>query len=212
MSTDHNLPESVPNPSKGPDPLLSADQAARRRLLRGGLGAAPVVLTVASRPVMAATGACTTASAFGSINASRPKNVTSCGGCKPDYWKNSLNYASWPAGHCATAKKVATDKLYFNEIFGSSPYSATTTLLQVLQTTGTGRDAVARHCVAAVLNGAKGLTPAAVLSAQTAKNVWSSFVTRGYYEPTAGIRWFADSSTPAGTGSIVQWLTSTMPN
>jgi hypothetical protein len=212
MSSEHEMPDSRPADAPLPSPGLSGARASRRRLLQGGLAAAPVVLSVSSRPVMAATGACSTASAFGSINASRPNKVTSCGGCKPDYWKNTLNYSLWPAGHCATAKTVSTDKLYFNEVFASSPYPSTTTLLQVLQTTGTGQDAVARHCVAAVLNAAKGLTPATVLSAQVAKDVWASYRARGYYEPTAGIKWYPDSSIPSGTGSILQWLVSTMPN
>jgi hypothetical protein len=173
-----------------------------------------VVLSVSSRPVMATTGSCTTASAFGSINASRPKNVTSCGGCKPTYWSNPLNHTRWPSPHCATKTTLSTDKLYFRDVFGSStkiPYDRT--LLQCLQSTATtGDEAVAKYCVAAVLNASAGLTPSTVLGIQTAKDVWAAYVARGYYEPTAGIRWFADSSAPSGTGSILQWLGSTMPN
>ena len=84
------------------------------------------------------------------------------------------------------------------------------TLLTVLELHGGDRDAVARHIVAALLNAKKGLTPANVLSVTTVRAVWSSFATRGYYEPTAGIKWFADSSVPAGSGGIIPWLKSTM--
>jgi hypothetical protein len=42
-----------------------------------------------------------------------------------------------------------------------------------------------------------------VLSSQSVLDIWSSFVTNGYYEPTAGIKWYADS--------IIAWLKTTMP-
>jgi len=181
----------------------------RRRLLRGGLSAAPVILTVASRPVMAAgaAGRCTTASAFASINASRPSTTTVCGGHGPDYWKDPTCYPHWPPS-CVPIGQNATT---FDSYFGSSGGYPGRTLLQVLAMTGGGKDAVARHCVAALLNASKGLTPANVLSVTTVKSVWHSFVTRGYYEPTAGVRWYANSAAPAGGGGIVEWLASTMP-
>jgi hypothetical protein len=183
---------------------------SRRSLLRAGLGATPVVLSVASQPVMATTGRCSSASAFGSINASRPSQVDYCGGCKPQYWKATVCHPRWPSGYRPVTSGY-TPATMFDECFGSRGGYYGKSLLWVLQTTGTGKDEVARHCAAALLNAAKGLTPPTVLSVQTVKNVWGSYVRRGYYEPTAGIRWYAHSSTPAGNGGIVEWLVSTMP-
>jgi len=174
--------------------------AGRRRLLRGGLGAAPVILTVASRPVMA-NGKCTTASAFGSINMSRPsKTAAWCGGSKPDTWKN-CPHSDWPCVPNTT----------FNSCFGSGCLP-NTTLLQVLQKAGSEKDEVARYCVAALLNARKRLTPDTVLSVRTLRLLWQSFLTSGYYEPTAGVRWYPHYSDPASNGGFVEWLASTMPN
>jgi hypothetical protein len=71
---------------------------------------------------------------------------------------------------------------------------------------------LARHIVAALLNAKSGKTPANVLSESMVKGVWADFVRLGYYEPTAGIKWYADSSSvPGGVGGITPWLKSTMP-
>ena len=40
-----------------------------------------------------------------------------------------------------------------------------------------------------------------ILGVAYAKAVWSSYKTRGYFEPTAGIRW--------NGGQIVDWITTT---
>lgn len=198
--------------SETPGASSAGAQLSRRKLLRAGLGASPVILSVASQPVMATTGRCTSASAFGSINASRPDNLENCGGCKPEYWRNTTCYPRWPNGyHAVTSGYTPATK--FDDCFGSYGGYPYRTLLYVMQTTGTGgRDEVARYCAAALLNAAKGLTPSSILSISKVKSVWSSYVRRGYYEPTAGIRWYARSSSPAGSGGIIEWLSSTMPN
>lgn len=190
---------------------------ARRSLLRGGLAVAPVAMTVSAKSVMAqsASGRCTTASAYGSINASRPSRLSHCGGRRPAYWSNSQHFQRWPAGYVpadvggqAGAHLRATR---FNECFPATHGFRRETLLEVLSSTSGGRDEVARLCAAALLNSAAGLTPRRVLDASVIRDVWRSYNRRGYYEPTAGIRWFADTSEPAGTGGIVEWLLSTMP-
>lgn len=208
----------IPNPEAAPvSPVDDGAQVratgrlSRRKLLRAGLGASPVVLTVASKPVMATTGRCTSASAFGSINASRPSMLEYCGGCKPEYWRNSTCYAQWPNGYYPVSS-VFTPATLFDNCFGAFGGYYGKSLLWVMQTTNSGKDEVARHCAAALLNGVKGLTPSNVLSAQRVREVWYSYVRRGYYEPTAGVRWYANSSSPAGTGGIIEWLKSTMPN
>lgn len=93
----------------------------------------------------------------------------------------------------------------FDSIFGATGGYAGKTLLDVLGLMGnpTGRDGLARHIVAALLNAAAGVTPPAVLSAQTVLDIWTSFVTKGYYEPTAGIKWDAPD--------LIDWLKTTQP-
>ena len=202
-----------------------ADRAARRRFVRGGLASAPVLLSVVSRPVSAA--ACSAASSFASVNMSRGPKTYNCGGRTPGYWKQECKFWDWPAGYIPSASAVncpgpdadytppynATATL-FDTVFGAAGGYPGKTLVWVLGNGGNlyDRDALARHIVAALLNAAKGITPPTVLSVPTVKNIWASFVSLGYYEPTAGIKWYPGYSVPASsTGGLIAWLQSTMP-
>ena len=192
---------------RGVDAGRLATQASRRLLLRGGLGAAPILMTAISKPVMASV-SCAPASSFVSLNASRPMNSTTCGGRLPSYWKQGQNYSEWPTAYPANG----STKAMFDTNFGSVGGYPNQSLAYVLSLAGTdsGRDGLARFVVAALLNAAKGLTPSTVLSVMTAKAIWSDYVTKGYYEPTAGIRWYPDSSVPEGTGGLIAWIKTTM--
>lgn len=195
-----------------PDPLHDAAEpvaapdavrAGRRRLLRGGLASAPVLLSLTSRPVTATT--CTQASSHASVNMSRPDRMYSCGGKKPYYWKHAHS-SNWPSN--------LPPSTLFDSIFGSSGgYGAGVTLKNVVEfDTTDGKNGVACHLVAAVLNARKSWTPLEVLSEITAKNIWASFVSLGYYEPTAGIKWYPAYSVPdSPTGGLVAWIRTTMP-
>lgn len=199
-------PTSTPKSDRDSTNLL------RRRLLRGGLAGAPVLLSLSSRSVMACHS--TTPSAFGSISASRPDVLVSLSGQPPSFWCNTNNYGQWPApyypkttygsgGHTATK---------FNSIFSNSPFASSTTLLEALKMTGGGNALVASCVVAALLNGATGRT-SAVLNVSQAKNMWKEFITKGYFEPTAGVKWYASSPVTsmmtAGGGGISGYLYTT---
>lgn len=200
MTIERKIPDTpVQNTSASMSP-------ARRRLLRGGLSVAPVVMASAPRSVMAG-GVCVPASSFASVNASRPDLLFNCTGRSPGYWKN---HASWPNGYFPVDQGL-NKATQFNGVFTGSAGYPNKTFLQVLQLQGGGRDAVARHIVAAFLNAKAGLTLPNVLSWQRVLDIWSSFDRLGYFEPTAGIRWYADSANVSGTGGIIPWLKSTMP-
>jgi hypothetical protein len=215
MSMEQESAGSESGASSAPVEGVHKASVSRRSLLRAGLGASPVILTVASRPVMATTGKCSSASAFGSINASRPSKVDYCGGCKPEYWKQPTCHPQWPTGYYPVSRArsgVTTYATKFNDCFGTTAGYPGKTLLEVMNLTATGgKDEVARLCSAALLNAVKGLTPGTVLSTVTVKQVWKSYVTKGYYEPNAGVRWYPTYSAPAGTGGLITWLKSTMP-
>lgn len=212
----------TPNPlHDAAEPVAAPDavRAGRRRLLRGGLASAPVLLSLTSRPVTAAN--CTNASAHASANVSRQDRVYSCSGRGPDYWRLPQNAQRWPARFSATGNTNSNNQFtptnsqatLFDNVFGASGGYPGLTFLQVLSLNATmGRDGLARHCVAAVLNANAGLTPSDVLSEVTVKNIWASFVSRGYYEPTAGIKWYPDYSEPVSpTGGLIAWMQTTMP-
>src|SRR4051812_32646728 len=177
-----------------PEPPANSDVHAttRRRFLRGGAAAAPVLMTLASRPVLGAQ-VCATASAFGSMGSGRAAQVV-CSGRTPDWWANEQTFSNWPAPYTAAAARAdpmtgrdARPPTLFQNCFQGSTLYRGKTLLDVLHTGGGSPNDVARHCVAAMLNVAAGLAP--VLTVPKVCGMWQEFSTRGYYEPTAGVRW-----------------------
>lgn len=187
-------PNPDSTPVAGPDP-----KATRRRLLQGGLAVGPVLMTLVSRPVLALQ--CQTPSGFVSGNASVAAGAGPiCAGRTPGYWKQPQHFGAWtppyypttvagPGGHTATL---------FDAIF--TPHYSGQTLLDVLATAGGPPNDVARHVVAALLNAAAGLTP--VLTIAAIQGIWNEYITKGYFEPTAGVHW--------GDAQIVSYLLSTM--
>jgi hypothetical protein len=90
--------------------------------------------------------------------------------------------------------------------------------LQVLGTSNGGSVGVARNCVAALLNARSGRTPASILTADDVINrIWYEYMTRGFFEPVAGVRWYSDSpqlpyvagSNSGGKGGIIGYLNTT---
>ena len=75
-------------------------------------------------------------------------------------------------------------------------------MLDVLRQSGGGGSyqTVGRYVAAAMLNAAAGRTP--YLSEGTIRQIWNDLVGRGYFEPTAGVRW--------GPTEITAYLRSTM--
>ena len=135
-----------------------------------------------------------------------------CIGRTPGFWKQDQKFPEWPSppyypttqsgrgGHSATT---------FNSVFSPSPFPSTWTFLDELRTEDIGYGGpphdVGRHCVASVLNIAKGWVP--VLTLGVVKQIWREYMntgggTAGYYTPTAGVKWYH--------ADIVAYLTSTM--
>jgi hypothetical protein len=67
-------------------------------------------------------------------------------GCTPGFWKNSVG--SWPAGYLPNAD--------FDATFGVNGFNPNISLLTALGLGGGGKNALARHAVAALLNSASG--------------------------------------------------------
>ncbi len=148
----------------------------RRRLLRGSLGAAPVLATFVSQPVHA-TYSCKSASAYTSANASRPA-VTPCNGSSPSWWRT--NTGSWVG--CSSG--VTLFSTYFSVTSG---YPAGTKLLQVLQGTSTAAaDKLARNMVACLLNIKSSRIGTAVFDEAQLKTIWLAASGGGGYTPTPG--------------------------
>src|SRR5689334_6221649 len=123
--------EDRPGDQVRPNADIAREQ--RRKLLRGGVGAAPILMTLASRPVLGQVQQCTTPSGFVSMPTSRPPQTT-CIGRTPGFWKQPQKFDQWPAPYVPVTtsgpggKKATT----FNSVFGTpSPYTNTTTFLDV---------------------------------------------------------------------------------
>ena len=175
MSTDTDRQEPV-----GPDrPSGGGVATGRRRLLRGGLSATPVIMTLASGRVSA--GLCTTGSAYGSLNASGKQLSIVCSGRSPETWITT------PGGHWP----LNTSTL-FQACFTPALVGTNISLKDVIDP-AKGYDPVARHCVAALLNASTSppLTPPAILGVTYAKAIWTSYGSKGFFEPTAGVQWLS---------------------
>lgn len=211
--TNHPVSPSV-------DATPGAKQAAsiaRRRLLCGGLGAAPVLMVSAPRSVIAGT--CTTASAWTSVtlNTSHAATTMQTNGKLPLYWQGcgpALAQSPWPSSCLVLNNGARTDtSKLFNSVFGPS-YAAYNglTLMQVLELNSGagGNDELAKYVIAALLNVRSGGANC-VVSELTVQTIWTKCSTGSYFEPTAGIRWTASSSNSLGSpGGCIAWLKSTM--
>jgi hypothetical protein len=175
----------------------------RRKLLRATLAASPVLLSVASRPVLGQI-TCAAASAMGSMSPSGgARTAQICSGLTPSQWKSHAS--SWPSPYCATTMKATghAATLFHCPTTGLAGRTyGDRTMLEVIDVneSGQGNTSLGRYIVAALLNARAARTP--VLSETGVREMWNEVITRGYYEPTAGIRWTANE--------IVTYLKTTM--
>ena len=186
------LPKTPPLEA-APDDSTKPPSAERRRWLKAGLSTTPVLMTVASRPVLAQT--CVPPSAYVSLGASAPGMYGECLGFGPDTWTGS---SSWPAPYTPDSR--------FNDYFepnlnGNPKFSDTLGYGNISNVTDTVHR-VARYVTAALLNNASGKVPESVLKAMTIQHIWTEFARTGSFAPTAGASWSA--------AEIVDYLKSTM--
>jgi hypothetical protein len=180
---------------------------SRRRLLRAGAGAAPVVLSFASKPAYAVNG-CLSASATVSANTSRAV-PQSCSADGPTTWRDSDKpNGGWPSSY----------KISFSSVFGPSPKYETLnnsdpSLHQVLSEDCKGltadQQALARYLCALYLSFLKSpaSVPATVLpnGRSDIKALWSK-VGSGTFSPAgAGKAWG-----PAETNAWLSTLFATL--
>lgn len=221
--TEHSEQQEAPQKAR------SVRDGSRRRLLRRGLAAAPVLLTLVSRPVLGGGsgggnwggggnwtvigkggggGNCVAPSGFISMPTSQHGKGYSCSGCTPEYWTKcdvTRGGNQWPSPYCATTSRDYWGNVKQPTMFRQpfSPCKAsylTSTMLNVLEMAPGPQNDVARYCSAALLNAASGRTP--VLTEDKVKGIWSEYASKGYFEPTAGVKWDG--------GDIVTYLRSTM--
>jgi hypothetical protein len=170
-------------------PIAVAD-ATRRRLLKGGAAAAPLLLAITTRPARAVGIGCETPSAFGSMDASGPGAVTEvCTGRTAEYWSRPEHFWEWPYPYFPENTSGIDEATKFHSVFAGSCFEGCT-MLEVLKMEGGGDALCGRGCCAALLNAATGRTP--VLTVPDVINIWNEYAMRGYFEPLAGVQWSSD--------------------
>lgn len=129
------------NQTGAPSPVTFDTPPAngRRQLLLRGALAAPVLMAVASKPVLA--GQLCAPSGFASGNTSSVDNPSACNGWSPGYWK--AKPGKWPSPY-TPAKR-------FHDVFDGS-YFSNKTMMDVLNLGGGDLIMLGRHCVASLLN------------------------------------------------------------
>jgi len=178
---------------------------SRRRFTRAGIGVS-AIFTLASRPVLA--GQCFTPSAAVSGNLSTHGTPPMCSGRSPGFWKE--NTSAWQGtnidpGTCTSTTGNSCNNVknwsggtsfhsYFSgNLFTINNDQTKLSMMQVLQlhnsTSGypDDPDNLGAHIVAALLNAISGFTP--VLTQAQVVNMWNEWVTKRYFEPTAGVQW-----------------------
>jgi hypothetical protein len=171
---------------------LPPQGAARRRFARAGVAASGVLLTLHSQPGMACD-ICTTPSGFlsGGLQSFRGAKPV-CAGRSPGYWKTH----SWPTGTSKTA--------LYTKLFACSSANARTygkaTQAGILDPKAWDTHGIGRHLVACYLNVKAGLSTFQNMA--MLQRIWNEYQTKGYYTPTAGVRWDG--------AKIVEYLQGTM--
>jgi hypothetical protein len=171
---------------------LTPAGAARRHFARAGAAASGVLMTLHSQPGMACE-ICTTPSGSlsGGLQSFRGKPPV-CAGRTPDYWRTH----SWPVG---TSKATPYTKLFACSGLAALTYGKSTQGA-ILEPKSWDLFGVGRHLVACHLNVKAGLsTFQTVTMLQT---IWREYQAKGYYTPTAGVRWDGPR--------IVEYLRGTM--
>ena len=184
---EQNIPQSGQQAPEAKEAFGAGEVArrkGRRRLLKGGAAAAPVLLSLASKPAMATNMPCAHhksgwASAGSRTKISNSDHTTHTNGCTPSYWRNCAQ-SSWPSGCYKSYTK-------FSDCLGSTPDVCADTLYAAL---GCG-DELVQHFAASFLNCRKGLYGSNTIMNETnIKSWWATCkVNSSSTIPTEGRLW-----------------------
>jgi hypothetical protein len=197
-----------PGSAATPDDAAAALQAkglARRRLLRAGASASPVLLTLASSPVSATT-SCVVASSFASVATFKSRNPTTTSiKCTTRTCEDWYAQASLPA--TGTPSRPAYLDVTVDTLLGAttSPYRSWK-CYEVLKNGGagittSGELGVLQHLISLCMNVTQGFAPSpGGINKTYLQGIWTNYKSNGnmYKLSAAGISW--DSS------QLITWL------
>jgi hypothetical protein len=198
IHTDDRAEESAAAPQSSATGCTH--QERRRRLLKGGLAATPLIMTLASRPSFA-QGQCMSPMVFASLQANpatslRPERFAQCH--SHGYWKNHLasDDPRTFSGVGFTARSGESLQYKSGYQTKTTTFGAAT-LYQVLWAIGDtdehtisfARDCVSAYLDALLLGAAAGFTTTQII------NMWNGVMgSAGQWSPVAGVSWgYAES-------------------
>lgn len=172
----------------------------RRRFLGAGSAVTPVILTMLSQPALGTT--CFTPSRALSRNTSVSQEpfIGDCMGAQsPGNYKAQLDPISknggsysWPippttAFH-PTFAMGTTSATKFVKLVNNNEVSMS--MAEVLNSSADSQQ-VAFHLIAAYLNCLNNWVDPKAMTAAGVTKIWGEYVTKGFYEPMGGVRWYA---------------------
>ncbi len=188
----------------GPAAAAGLAQPARRRLLRAGAAATPVLLSLASSPVSATTAGCTVASSFVSVATFKSRNpsaTVSCGYKNCEYWRDQSGYPGHSQGqNCGNSNLNGTVGSLLGNVSGCS-YNGWKLCDVMGQTITTSSQlGVLQHIISLCLDSMTSNMAAPNGINQTyLQGVWSSYFRTGTYTaPNSGLVW--------NESQIIAWL------
>jgi len=179
--------ENLVPPAEQAAPLLEQVNGSRRRFTASGLAASGVLLTLASRSVMANTAQTPSGFASGNNSVHCQQSITQ--GRSPGYWKNYPKM--WPI----------PSTMKFSSVFACSSKSVyhSFSMMDLLTPQAVDQNNLGMHLVAALLNARMGWTP--FLTEERIRSMFSEWQNTGHFSPTVNVYW--DSA------QIVTYLKST---
>jgi len=209
--------DSGPIEAEAPKDSAQSALTRRRDLLKAGLGAGSVIMTLASRPVLGwgggGGGMCQAPSDALSGNLSHPgQNGKTCTGKPPSYWCQSQSFCNWQlpcqpkdtgsSGYTCGAFKAKATPFHSTITMFNGTQFGTKTMFDVMNQNqnNSGYQKLGCYISAALLNCKAGWTP--VLSQSDVQGMWNEYCSKGYFEPSAGVQW--------GPDQIVSYLLTTM--
>ncbi|MDR2186430.1 MAG: hypothetical protein LBE62_00080 [Azonexus sp.] len=172
----------------------------RRRFLGAGAATTPFLLTLVSQPALGV--ACFTPSRSLSKNTSlsQQDKYGNCLNAKSpsSYAAQASTGDGWPVPpttlmHPTFYQGGVLLKTYFAKPTGPNGELTSMTLGEAIQETSQGQ--VHAYLIAAYLNkrgGGGAVIPDNVLTETDILGMWQEYVTKGFFEPMAGINWYAD--------------------
>lgn len=159
--------------------------ASRRTLLRSGMAAAPLIVTLASRPVLGGQCIAPSATLSGALSHAGPK-LGSCSGISRSAWI-STSASGWPVLQTTPFHNLFAVGNRAGCRFFKADGVTSLSLLEVLKlTTAQDDSGVGGRVVAAYLNLCSGRVDAKALSVSALQALWREWAVAGQYTPFAG--------------------------